>query len=185
MNRENLNPLLDAQLGDVVTLPDGTAHSVRARADFSQPVRGMAGFLVLGECRLILGLPPVVGAPVMVLMPGDVPAGAVCRSLVEGATRYWAPHLPSLTGAMGELLWRVLGIAGLPDPAVVLFRGDEVLVYLRTAIALPQHLRLARLDRTDANDVAVVRHTGVVLDGVAPVVDPSELYRTFTPTRSA
>jgi hypothetical protein len=175
----NLTPLVDAELGDLVTLPDGSAHSVRARARLTTPIRGLGGFLVLGECQIVLTTPTVTGGPISVYLPGRLPETAAVTQIAEGAVRYWAPHLPAISGAMGELLWRLLGVAGLSDPVVVLYRNDEAIPFIRTSFAWPGDLSVTYLDRSDRNDVAVDRHAAAVRPREIQWSPAEELYESF------
>lgn len=180
----DLTPLADAELGDLITLPDGSAHSVRARTKLTVPVRGLGGFVVLGECQIVLTTPTVTGGPISVYLPGRLPDAASVSQIAEGASRYWAPHLPAISGAMGELLWRLLGVAGLADPVVVLYRNDEAIPFIRTAFAWPGDVSLLRLDRSDRNDIAVDRHSATVRSHDVEWAAADVLYETFVrPTR--
>lgn len=177
----NLAPLADAQLGDLVTLPDGRSYSIRGRVRLTTPVRGIAGFVVAGECQVVLTTDTVSGGPIGVYLPGTLPAGAHITPIAEGALRYWAPHLPAISGAMGELLWRLVGVSGHADPVVVLYRGEEVIPFIRSTFVWPGDVDVATLDRSTDNDRAVTRHRSVVNSpsSVPETAPAEELYRTL------
>jgi hypothetical protein len=75
---------------------------------------------------------------------------------------YWAPHLPALSGAMGELLYRVVAIRGSVDPIVIVYRGPEVIVFIRAAYANQDDLKVLYMRRDVDNDVELDRHVGLV-----------------------
>lgn len=170
--------LAHVALGDLLTLPDGTTYTVRSRVNLTEPVRALSGFLVAGECQAVLTASAVVGEPFGVHLPGKVPPDATVHMVVEGAASYWAPHLPSLTGAMGELLWRVVFVSGYPDPVVVIYRGHEVIPFIRVATVDPQDVELSTLPRSQANDIEVERHAGHVVPTAMPV-QPERIYETI------
>jgi len=175
--------LASLELGDVVTLPDGRSLTLRASVPLSEPVRSMGGFLVAGELTALLSVPPTSGAPVLVYLPGRLHPGSRTHSEREGATRYWAPHLPGVTGAMGELLWRVVTVEGHADPAVIVFRGNEAVPFVRTAVANPSDLHVLRLRRDATVNADVTRSAAVVVPLGSPQPNSDELYRTMVGDR--
>jgi hypothetical protein len=171
-------PLASIELGDIVVLPDGRAMTARSRVTLPRPVGSMAGFVIAGELEVLLSSPASVSEPVGVYTPINyLPAAAqFCRTAVEGAARYWAPHLPALGGAMGEIIYRVIEIRGQVDPAVIVYRGEELTVFIKATIAQPGDLQVMYMPRSDANEVAVTRHSGTVepaFDPVAPMQRPA------------
>jgi hypothetical protein len=175
--------LTTLSLGDLVTLPDGRSLTMRACVPLGSPVRSLGGFIIAGELTVLLGVAPAVGAPVTVYLPGRLHPGARTRSEREGATRYWAPHLPGTTGAMGELLWRVITVEGHADPAVVVFRGSEAIPFVRTGEANPADLHILRLARNTGVEGDVERHSSVVVPIGTPLQTP-DLYRTLVGDRT-
>jgi hypothetical protein len=175
--------LATLSLGDVVTLPDGRPLTIRACVPLEAPVRSMGGFALAGELSALLSVAPTPGSPVLVYLPGRLHPGARTRAEREGAARYWAPHLPGTTGAMGELLWRVVTVEGHVDPAVIVFRGSEVIPFLRTGEAHPGDLHIMRLRRDAGVDVDVDRTAAVVVPYGSPV-PASDLYQTVVGDRA-
>lgn len=185
--------LLGVELGDEVRLPDGRLTTVRAvERELSHPVGTMAGFVLAGEVgpgAALLGMPPSPDGAVTLYAPLDsVPAHArSAREVVAGVVAYWAPHLPGLSGAMGELGYKVCVVRGSVDPMVLVWRGRELVVFIRSAVADPGLLRVRHLQRDPSRTerhvdrvAAVVRPTEDI-----PAADPSfadvrELYRSFT-----
>jgi hypothetical protein len=164
-------PLANIELGDIVVLPDGRAMTARARVSLPHPVGSMAGFVLAGELEILLAAPRSVRDQIAVYTPiSYLPASAShYRVAVEGATRYWAPHLPALGGAMGEVLYKVLEIRGQVDPAVIVTRGEELVVFIKATVAAPGDLQVMYMPRHTGPEVAVERHSGTVV----PVFDPT------------
>jgi hypothetical protein len=157
-------PLAGIELGDVIVLPDGRAMTARAKVSLPEPVGSMSGFVIGGELEALLSLPTMAESPVLLYVPIDYlpEAAAKARTVYEGAMRYWAPHLPALTGAMGELLYRVVAVRGSIDPIVIVYRGPEVIVFIRASYVDPRDLRVMRMRRDVANDMEMERHAAVV-----------------------
>jgi hypothetical protein len=170
-------------LGDIVTLADGRSLSVRAHVSLTIPVGVLAGFLLLGEMELVLSVPALSGAPFAVYLPVErFPApSAHSRSAAEGATRYWAPHLPALGQAMGEIYYRIVEVRGTTDPVVIIYRGPEAVVFVRSGFTWGGDLDVMEMPRDPSNeDVEVVRHSADVSVVPAYVPAPAEIYETFT-----
>jgi hypothetical protein len=130
----------------------------------------MAGFVLAGELELLLATPARAGDQVGLYLPKEqMPSEyRYCRTVVEGAARYWAPHLPALGGAMGEVIYRVVEIRGMQHPAVIIYRGEEVVVFVHTSGIDPRDLRVAHMPR-GATEVAVTRHSGTLTPASVPV----------------
>jgi hypothetical protein len=168
-------PLADIALGDIVTLPDGRSLTARARVSLPNPCGTMSGFIVAGELDVLLSLPPSVHAPINVYVPTPqlpVPESR-CRTVWKGATRYWAPHAPAVGGAMGELLYRVLEVRGQVDPIVLIYRGSEMIVFIKASFAYPQDLKVLTMDRGVDNETPVTRYAAVVREDATPHVNPA------------
>jgi hypothetical protein len=184
MYSEDLNhdaPLARVQLGDLITLPNGRAVTARARVTLEFPIHEMAGFIICNELEVLLATPSTTRGPVSVYTPVDhmpYPKEHL-REVAAGATRYWAPHLPGLTGAMGELLFRVFEVRGSVDPVVVVYRGEELVVFIKASYAFGEDLKVSYMPRSNDNDLDVTRHAAVVDD---PSLVPDPL--TSTPRRS-
>jgi hypothetical protein len=159
-----LHPLAYVALGDLVSLPDGRRLSVRARVSLPVPEGPMAGFLICGELEALLSLPSQQHAPVGVYIPIPyLPQSAADAKVVfEGVTSYWAPHLPSVAGAMGELAWRVLRVRNAFDPLVAVYRGNELVVFVKASEAALEDLSVRFMPRTGDDDATVARHSALV-----------------------
>lgn len=159
-------PLSNIELGDVVVLPDGRAVTARAKVSLPTPVGSMSGFIIGGELEVLLSLPTMHESPVLVYVPINYlpEAAAKARTVYEGAMRYWAPHLPALSGAMGELLYRVVAIRGSVDPIVIVYRGPEVIVFIRASYAHLSDLRIMYMRRDADNEMSMERHAAIVVN---------------------
>lgn len=161
--------LADVQLGDIITFPGGQAYSVRAvERALAQVVGTMAGFILVGEVgprAALLSLSGDAAAPVTVYSPLDhIPAHARSATIVcQGVVSYWAPHLPNLSGAQGELGYKVAKLRGSVDPMVLLWRGEERVVFLRSGTQAPESLRVEALPRdAAATEVDQLRYAATV-----------------------
>lgn len=172
-------PLASLALGDLITLPDGSSHSVRAHASWSVPIKDILGFVLLGEMRLILDI-PASGRAVDVYIPADRTPDdpAHLTSQAQGLVRYWAPHLPPVSGAMSELSYRLLTTPIRIDPVFVLYRQGEAVIFVKSG-QIPFHsLRTDRLDLRNA-EAQAPRYSASLTP--APVTVPvSEVYREMT-----
>lgn len=166
-------PLTEVELGDVVMLPDGRALTARIKVDLPGPVGSMSSFVVCGEMEILLSVPATPNAPFNIYVPVDYFPGSLehAQTRYEGAASYWAPHLPGITGAMAEVLYRVVEVRGSVDPVVIIYRGAEFIVFIRTSYAFGSDLKVLHMPRSDANDYDVVRHAGIV---DAPVAVPQQ-----------
>lgn len=158
-------PLADVALGDVIAVPDGRHLTVRSRVDLPVPVGPMAGFLVCGELALLISLPPDRSVGVGIYepvgyLPDDIAAGHIAA---EGAARYWAPHLPGVSGAMADLLWRVVTARGRFEPAVVAYRGPDFTVFIHHGTHPADDLPVQYLPRNRNTERDWARHSGVVV----------------------
>lgn len=171
-----LSPLGEAKLGDVLKLPDGRSLTVRAVAAFPSPVLTMGGFVILGECEVLVSAPSRRTVPHVVYLPlAELPAAArTAKVTVEGVLSYWAPHLPSMQGAMGELPFRVLEVSGSPDPWVVVYRGPELVVFVPGPQLNGSQLHVLRMPRRHGDDgFEVVRHVAIVEPVATPTPAPA------------
>lgn len=165
-------PLAATALGDIITLPDGRSLTARSRVSLPSPCGTMSGFIVAGELDVLLSLPPSVHSPINVYVPTPrlpVPESR-CRTIWKGATRYWAPHAPAVGGAMGELYYRVLEVRGQVDPIVLIYRGNEMIVFIKASFAYPQDLSVQLMDRGVDNETAVQRYAAVVREDATPLI---------------
>lgn len=177
--------LVDVDLGDIVALPDGRELTVRARVvPLEKTVGSMYGFVLAGEIgpnAVLLSVPARTDGPTVIYSPLDhVPAFARdAQPVCEGAMSYWAPHLPGFSGAMGELTYRVCRIRGHVEPMVLVWRGNELVVFIKSSVTPAHTLRYLLMPRSEDSEVAVVRHASIVRDApTAPTQQPAPPART-------
>lgn len=132
----------------------------------------MSTFVVLGEFDALLSATPVPNGPVLVYVPVTYLPEAASRARVEieGVASYWAPHLPAVSGAMGEILYRVITVPGAIDPLVLTYRGPELVVFIRATQADADQLHFLHMRRDVDNQMPVARHSGIVR---SPRFDPA------------
>lgn len=166
-------------LGDLLRISSlRQMHIVRGVVELPRTVGYVGGFVVAGELDALLSVPTRPTDPIGFYTPAPrmpVPAQHT-RSLVEGVFNYWAPHLPAIQGAMGELAFRVIEARGSVDPVIVLYRGEEPVVFVRTAYVAPGEIRFDCLERRDTTG-AVIRHAATV---APPALESSNLYERMT-----
>jgi hypothetical protein len=174
--------LADIALGDVVCLPDSRSLTVRSVVQLAVPVGSMSGFVLLGELEMLLSVPTSDADPLGVYLPVErfpVPEDYT-RVAAEGAARYWAPHLPAVAGAMGEILFRVLEVRGAVDPIVVVYRGPDVVVFIRTGHMSSNVLRILRMQRPIGEEQTVDRYAASVQQAPHLVPVEQRAYETLT-----
>jgi hypothetical protein len=161
--------LVRAELGDIITLPEGRQLTVRAiERALSVAVGSMYGFLLGGEVgpqATLISTPGNPDAPITLYCPvDDIPAYARAATMrCEGVVSYWAPHLPNLSGALGELGYRVFSVRGHIDPMVILWRGAERVVFIKSATTTAAELRFACMPRdAGATEVDQTRYAARV-----------------------
>jgi hypothetical protein len=164
----------EIQLGDIVVLPDGRGLTTRAKVELPGSVGSMAGFVIAGEMEVLLSNPPSSASPVNVYVPINYfPFDqATCREAYRGVTRYWAPHLPALGGAMSEIRYRVVEVPGSVDPVVLVYRGQELIVFIRSSMAWSKDVNILHMDRPQNNEAHITRYSSTV-DQPAPVPMPT------------
>ena len=175
-------PFADAALGDIIRLPtDHRDYTVRGSARLSKTVGSMAGFLIAGELHALISTPERFDGPVSIYtVSREMPVEASkCRSAHEGVFRYWAPHLPSVQAAMGELAFRVLRVRGTVDPLVIVYRDDEPIIFTRATVVSVSDIALTPLERNDEVGEAT-RHAALVRAPGTPEPNASQLYESFT-----
>lgn len=165
-------PLGGVALGDIVEL-GGSAQSVRLLVDLPDPVADVAVFAVLGELELLVASDGRPMSPLSLFTAVEVfPSSlASARVLAEGAAAYWAPHLPAVDGAMGEVYFRILLPAGECDPVFVVYRGPEAVPFVRSGQCAAGDVSVQLMPRSGPVGVAVPRYTAVV-DPVALPLPP-------------
>lgn len=175
--------LTSLELGDIVALPDGRELTVRAvERRLSQNVGNMAGWVLAGEvgpAATLLAIPAEPNGDIVLYTPlEDVPPHArTARTVIEGVVSYWAPHLPNLSGAMGELGYKVCALRASREPMVLLWRGRELVVFVKSAVTSPAALRYLFLERDPAATERDVRRYAatVVKPGHAPRQSPTRI----------
>lgn len=162
-------------LGDIVRLPDGRELTIRAcERRLPTIVGSMAGWLLAGEIgpkATLLSLPPSQEAPVSVFTPlEEIPAHArMARPVVEGVVSYWSPHLPNISGAMGELAYRVCTIRAAAEPMVLMWRGRELVVFVQSAVTTSAALSFWAMRRAPhETERDVQRYAARVVPGRVP-----------------
>lgn len=120
-------------LGDMIELPTGQKITVRARVRLPETVGAMRGFIICGELEILLGIPEnsgetIVGYRRIKTLPKFIKN---VQAIFKGACSYWAPHLPGMRQAMGELLYKVLEVPGSIDPIVIVWRGQEAVIFVK------------------------------------------------------
>lgn len=176
-------PLADVFLGDLIELPDGRHLAVRSKTVLPVPVDTLAGFVIAGELEVLLGTPDVHTAPIAVYVKHKYADPRLSRGveLARGVSSYWAPHLPGIKAAMAEITWRIIRMPGSPWPAVVVYRGEEAVLFLRTHDIPAADLLVRHLTRKTGDTTAVDRFGAEV---VGTPVDPAEqkqnLYERLT-----
>lgn len=183
---------MSLELGDILTLPDQRQLTVRAlERRLSVPVGSMSGFILAGEVgpqATLVSIPASPDGPVVLYTPLDfVPTharDAVVRC--QGVVSYWAPHLPNVSGAMGELGYKVCAVRGQIDPMVLLWRGRERVVFVKSAVASLSQFGVMCLNRDPAStEREQTRHAARITDPAnvpleVPVTEHAgDLYRQF------
>lgn len=155
-------PLEDVALGDVVTLHDGRSLTVRSSVVLPQPIGSLSSFLLAGELDVILAVGPgqvSVYCPVEFATPASNDYTIVC----EGAASYYAPHVPALAGAMGEVQFRLVMLRGSVDPLILLWRENELIVFKRETYTSRDAIEVLPMRRGDTRSaVPLVRHAASV-----------------------
>ncbi len=174
----NRIPFEVIELGDMVALPDGHLHMARSKVMLPTPAGSMGGFILCGEFEVLLATPGEPGGPVGLYVPVPKLPSQSLTTHAEGAANYWAPHLPSIQGAMAEVLWRVAMAPATPDPVTIMWRGAEPVIFAKAADYDQGDLGMLWAKRSDENQFGVTRETGMVqsptaLPEAAPVVQPA------------
>lgn len=171
-------------LGDIVSFPPDVQHTVRAVIRFRSPYGSVAGFVLLGEFDAAMSIPALQSVPAEISTPRDPSAldGQQVMLLQEGVTRYWAPHVPAVPGAMSEVKFKVLAVRGQEQPVLMCFRGPEKVVFVRLHSVWMSDVGVASMGLAPALDgPAVARKSGdVQLDTTAPFPLIAEPDRTVS-----
>jgi hypothetical protein len=177
--------LNDLRLGDILTLPDSRSFSVRMLAPLPENALRLESLIGLGDLEMLLA--PDASGCVHVLMPTEsLPPGAsTAKRLCDGASAFWAPHLPAVGGAMGEILFRVLLLRNVFAPLVVLDRSGEYVFFLRIGEVTTGALATTRMPISALSETPVARFAAVVDPVPVKVLDPAEERPLPRPSRVA
>lgn len=164
--------LSDLRLGDILTLPDGRSLSVRMIAPLPDNTLGVTALIALGDLEMLLA--PGTRGRIDVLLPVESlpPSAASAKHLCDGASSFWAPHLPAVGGAMGEVLFRLLLLRDVFAPLVVLDRSGDHVFFLRVGTVDALSVRATRMPVSVLSDTPVPRFAAVVDPVPAPVLEP-------------
>lgn len=191
MSEENLRKIVGApagnllineiNLGDILTLQTGEELTIRAIANYGQMLSGVSGFLVLGECKYILTINNSRTSH-LYKNSSPVPLHKSTKLLIEGSMRYWSNHLPGVSGAMGELQFRMMEVPGNIKPWFYLYRGPERILFKPEKEYDLDSLKVMLMPRSSGQEeVDVVRHAVVIAPltielpfGPEPVKKPAE-----------
>lgn len=177
-NRQESGP----SLGDILTLPDGRSFSVRMFAVLPENDLRIDSLCLLGDLEIVLA-PSSLGHNASVLLPVETlpPGAATARPLCDGAAAFWAPHLPAIGGAMGEVLFRLLLLRTAFAPLVVIDRGGDHVFFLKVGEVALSDVQATRMPRSAFDDIQVSRFAAVV--DPAPVVEPERIRPLPRPVR--
>jgi hypothetical protein len=179
MNRE---PASGPALGDIITLPDGRSFSVRMFTYLPENDLALTSLCLLGDLEVLLA-PAVHSGNADLLLPVETlpPGAATARPLCEGAAAFWAPHLPAIGGAMGEVLFRVMLLRSSFSPLVVIDRGGDHVFFLKVGEVALASLRSLRMPKSNMDNVQVSRFAAVV--DPAPALMPEKTRPLPQPSR--
>jgi hypothetical protein len=150
-------------LGDILTLPDGRSFSVRMFVALPENDLHVASLCLLGDLELLLA-PSATDGTASLLLPVETlpPGAATARPLCDGAAAFWAPHLPAIGGAMGEVLFRLLLLRNAFAPLVVIDRGGDHVFFMKVGELDVRSLTSTRMPRSQLDTVQVSRFAAVV-----------------------
>ncbi|MFM7087956.1 MAG: hypothetical protein ACKOW9_00255 [Candidatus Paceibacterota bacterium] len=164
------------QLGDIFSVSPDNYQTLRAFVEFSEPVNGITKFYLLGNFKLILAENHHSKDQYDVYLPVGTLHNAVgSRVLLEGKTSFWSAHLPAVQEAMGEIYYRLLDVSGTLDPFIVIYRGPEVIIFIKTH-GVPKNLVYTQTmpRRVHPDLISVTRHAVTVEPINTPAPIPSK-----------
>lgn len=123
----------------------------------------VASLCLLGDLELLLA-PSATDGTASLLLPVETlpPGAATARPLCDGAAAFWAPHLPAIGGAMGEVLFRLLLLRNAFAPLVVIDRGGDHVFFMKVGELDVRSLTSTRMPRSQLDTVQVSRFAAVV-----------------------
>lgn len=158
-----LSPLAGLALGDIAFLPGVPAATVRLLVNhgLASPV---AAFAVLGEMDMLVADCGSASDTLDLFTPVEVfpPSLASAKLLSEGAATYWSAHLRAHSGGMGEAYFRIMLPPGQVDVAFLLYRGPEVVVFIRSGTLESGQWRVQSMPRSAGDQGSVARYAAVV-----------------------
>jgi hypothetical protein len=145
---------------------------------------GLSALMVLGDLELLLA-PSAAASSVQLLLPVESlpPGAASAKPLCDGAAAFWAPHLPAIGGAMGEVLFRLLLLRAAFAPLVVVDRGGDHVFFLKIGDLDRTSLRCTRLPASALSDTPVARFAAVVDPVPVRTLDPQHARPLPVPAR--
>jgi len=172
-HRSTNSNLAGLRLGDILTLSDSRSFSVRMIAPLPENALGLESLIALGDLEMLLA--PDRSGTTHLLLPADsLPPGAsTAKRLCDGASAFWAPHLPAVGGAMGEVLFRLLLLRSAFAPLVVVDRSGDHVFFLRVGETESRSLAATRMPASSFSDTPVARFAAVVDPVPVKVVEPS------------
>ena len=157
----NYTDFSNAKLGDIIQLPDGEISTIRSIIRLPENFYETDLILIMGELDFILALSAKKPETISIYKKINyIPPNLISR--FEGACRYWAPHLPSYSDAMGELLYRILENREEKEMLIVLYRGEEALPFRVSSNKNTLDFRIQKMPLTYDNDVYYPRHSSIV-----------------------
>lgn len=161
------------ELGDLVTITMGDQQTLRSYVEFDEPVNGVRSFYLLGNFKVMLVDNDSNDNELDVYLPvGSITNATGARVLLEGKTAFWSAHLPAVTEAMGIIYYRVLEVSSALEPYIVLYRGPEILIFIKTHGIPKNYIKTQTLPRrTEPDNISITRHAVTVepLKTSAPV----------------
>jgi len=156
------------RLGDLVVTPDQTPLTIRGIVVLPQAAGFMQGFTVMGELSTLLVFENGENEFLRVYRATKTkPHSAV--TLYEGATSYWAPNLPPVGGAMGELLFRILLKKGSPDLTIIIYRNNESITFVPCDTLRVNTLKYLALPKSSEDQLRSARYTSIVDPPTNPI----------------
>jgi hypothetical protein len=149
----------EVRLGDYL-LVNNEPRTVRGIIGAGHLPFKIKGYIILGELDYIVEI-PTEGKHCTILSPStQTPNNG--ESVMEGAITYFAPHLPAVGGAMGELLFRVVVSKGYSEPIILIYRNAEVIAYYKYDVLSTMSIRHERIKKSKAGNETTPRHAAIV-----------------------
>jgi hypothetical protein len=170
---ESASALSSLALGDIAFLPGVPPASVRllVTRGLGEPV---SAFAVLGEMDCVAAECGSPSGALDVFSPVEVfpPNLASAKIVAEGAAAFWSAHLRSAQGGMGEAYFRIMLPPGQVDVVFLLYRGPEVVVFVRSGTVDAGSWRVQEMPRSADTDVSVVSRFAAVVEPLGVPLPP-------------